>query len=109
MSQSELQSIGYTKAAWVLCALALLLILVFHLLPALFSGMMVYELVHLMKPAIKRRTTDRRKTLIAVAFLAGFVGPILLTPGSPQGPLLGIFITGPLGALAGAVLGLIIG
>ena len=44
-----------------------------------------------------------------LAFLAGFVGPILLTPDSPQGPLLGIFITGPLGAVAGAVLGLIIG
>jgi uncharacterized membrane protein YeaQ/YmgE (transglycosylase-associated protein family) len=44
-----------------------------------------------------------------VAFLAGFVGPILLTPNSPQGPMLGIFITGPLGALAGAILGIIIG
>src|SRR5947199_396451 len=30
-------------------------------------------------------------------FLAGFVGPIYLTPQSDQGPLLGIFITGPLG------------
>src|SRR5262245_14314455 len=27
-----------------------------------------------------------------LGFLAGFVGPILLTPDSPQGPLLGIFI-----------------
>jgi predicted PurR-regulated permease PerM len=62
-----------TKAAWALSALGLLLILVFHLLPALFAGMMVYELVHLMKPAVKRRTTDRRKTLIAVAVLAGLV------------------------------------
>jgi len=44
-----------------------------------------------------------------VSFLAGFVGPILLQPDSPQGPLLGIFITGPLGAVAGAVVGLVIG
>jgi hypothetical protein len=44
-----------------------------------------------------------------VAFLAGFAGPILLTPDSPQGPLLGIFVTGPLGFLAGAVAGLAIG
>ncbi len=38
-----------------------------------------------------------------------FVGPIVLSPDSPQGPLLGIFVTGPLGALAGAILGAIIG
>jgi hypothetical protein len=44
-----------------------------------------------------------------ICFLVGFVGPIILYPHSPQGPLLGIFFTGPLGALAGAVVGAIIG
>jgi hypothetical protein len=44
-----------------------------------------------------------------VAFLVGFVGPIVLRPDLPQGPLLGIFCTGPLGALAGAILGAILG
>jgi hypothetical protein len=44
-----------------------------------------------------------------VSFLAGFVGPMLLRPDAPQGPLLGIFFTGPLGAVAGAVVGLLIG
>ena len=44
-----------------------------------------------------------------ISFLAGFAGPILLTPDSPQGPLLGIFVTGPLGFLAGAVLGALVG
>jgi uncharacterized membrane protein YeaQ/YmgE (transglycosylase-associated protein family) len=43
------------------------------------------------------------------SFLAGFAAPIILDPKSPQGPLLGIFFTGPLGALAGAVVGTIIG
>jgi len=38
-----------------------------------------------------------------VGFAAGFFGPILLTPGANQGPLLGIFITGPLGFVLGAV------
>jgi hypothetical protein len=38
---------------------------------------------------------------------AGFFGPILLNPEANQGPLLGIFITGPGGAIAGAVLGFI--
>jgi hypothetical protein len=44
-----------------------------------------------------------------VSFLLGFVGPILLKPDSPQGPLLGFFVTGPLGAAAGAVCGVAIG
>jgi hypothetical protein len=44
-----------------------------------------------------------------ISFLSGFVGPIILYPNSPQGPLLGIFFTGPLGAIVGAVAGAIIG
>lgn len=44
-----------------------------------------------------------------IAFLAGFVGPIVLRPDLPQGPMLGIFCTGPLGTLAGALLGAFIG
>jgi hypothetical protein len=43
------------------------------------------------------------------SFLVGFAGPILAHPDSPQGPLLGIFITGPLGTVAGAVLGALVG
>ena len=39
----------------------------------------------------------------AIAFVAGFFGPILLMPGANQGPLLGIFITGPLGFLLGGI------
>jgi hypothetical protein len=44
-----------------------------------------------------------------VGFLIGFVGPILFSPNSPQGPLLGVLITGPFGAVAGAAIGAIIG
>ena len=40
-----------------------------------------------------------------VGFIAGFVGPILLRPDANQGPLLGIFITGPLGFVVGAAAG----
>jgi hypothetical protein len=39
----------------------------------------------------------------AGAFAAGFFGPILLTPTANQGPLLGLFITGPLGFILGAL------
>src|SRR6516164_4798852 len=40
-----------------------------------------------------------------VGFLSGFIGPIVLAPGANQGPMLGIFITGPGGAVLGAILG----
>jgi len=42
-----------------------------------------------------------------IGFSAGFFGPILFTPGANQGPLLGIFITGPLGFILGGVGGAI--
>ena len=45
----------------------------------------------------------------SISFLGGFVGPIVVRPDLPQGPLLGIFITGPLGTTAGLVIGLVIG
>jgi hypothetical protein len=38
-------------------------------------------------------------------FLSGFIGPMMLAPDANQGPLLGILITGPTGALLGSVLG----
>ena len=45
----------------------------------------------------------------AVGFSLGFFGPMLFAPGANQGPLLGIFITGPLGFASGLVWGLIVG
>jgi MFS family permease len=41
----------------------------------------------------------------AAGFCAGFFGPIALNPDANQGPLVGIFITGPGGAILGAVVG----
>jgi hypothetical protein len=45
----------------------------------------------------------------AIGFCAGFVGPMVFAPDANQGPLLGIFITGPLGALIGAIGGFVQG
>lgn len=42
-----------------------------------------------------------------VGFLGGFFGPLIFSPESNQGPMLGIFITGPLGVLLGAIAGAI--
>lgn len=41
----------------------------------------------------------------ALTFALGFLGPIALAPDANQGPLLGIFITGPLGLVLGLLLG----
>jgi hypothetical protein len=43
----------------------------------------------------------------AVGFSAGFFGPMIFVPGANQGPLLGIFITGPLGLMFGGAGGAI--
>lgn len=42
-----------------------------------------------------------------IGFTGGFFGPIIFTPEANQGPLLGIFITGPAGFLLGGVAGFI--
>jgi hypothetical protein len=44
-----------------------------------------------------------------IGFVGGFFGPIIFAPDANQGPLLGIFITGPLGAVLGFILGCIYG
>lgn len=43
-----------------------------------------------------------------IGFIGGFVGPIVFTPEANQGPLLGIFITGPLGFVLGLIVGLVL-
>jgi Na+/H+ antiporter NhaA len=40
-----------------------------------------------------------------IGFAAGFFGPMVFAPTSNQGPLLGIFITGPLGFILGTASG----
>jgi hypothetical protein len=43
-----------------------------------------------------------------IGFAGGFFGPMIFAPGANQGPMLGIFITGPLGFLAGAIVGAVL-
>ena len=45
----------------------------------------------------------------SIGFIGGFLGPIILRPDSPQGPLLGIFFTGPIGFCIGLVGGIVYG
>jgi hypothetical protein len=45
-------------------------------------------------------------TLIGgICFSVGFIGPLYIGSESPQGPLFGIFISGPAGALLGCAIG----
>lgn len=42
-----------------------------------------------------------------IGFSAGFFGPMILAPEANQGPMLGIFITGPAGVVIGGIAGFI--
>jgi hypothetical protein len=42
-------------------------------------------------------------------FSLGFFGPMIFAPNANQGPMLGIFVTGPAGFIIGAVLGFVVG
>lgn len=44
-----------------------------------------------------------------VGFIGGFFGPMILALDANQGPLLGIFITGPLGFILGGIGGAVVG
>lgn len=61
------------QASWILAALALILVLQLHLLPALLAGLLVYELVHLTAPLLESRLSGLRAKQGAVIFLAAIV------------------------------------
>lgn len=54
---------------------------------------------------IMRRAVRPALILGGIGFAAGFFGPIIFAPEANQGPLLGIFITGPLGFVLGLIYG----
>jgi hypothetical protein len=54
---------------------------------------------------ILREAVRPAMLLGGIGFALGFFGPMIFVPGANQGPMLGIFITGP----GGFVLGLIVG
>lgn len=54
-----------------------------------------------------RRALGPAVKLGGIGFAAGFFGPMILNPGANQGPLLGIFITGPAGFVIGLLYGVV--
>ncbi|MFZ6672718.1 AI-2E family transporter [Undibacterium sp. Xuan67W] len=57
-------------ASYTLAVLALLLVLKAGLLAALFSGLLVYSLIHLLAPTIEKKFSGQRARMIAVIFLS---------------------------------------
>lgn len=66
---TETLSMKFDIASWILIGVAMLLVLVFHLLPALLAGLLVYQLIHILTPHIERKFPGPRAKLIAIALL----------------------------------------
>jgi predicted PurR-regulated permease PerM len=64
---------GPVIASYLLTGIALLLILYKGLLAALFSGLLVFALVHLMAPVLGRKFSGERQRMIAVAVLSSLI------------------------------------
>jgi predicted PurR-regulated permease PerM len=65
-------------AAWLIAAVLLVLVLRLHLLSALFAGLLVYELVHILVPGLHLgRVAGKRAKLMAVALLAAVIVALL--------------------------------
>lgn len=59
--------------SYVLAAVALLVVLQAGLLAALFSGLLVYSLVHVVTPALGKNIGDQRGRMVAVAIIGALV------------------------------------
>jgi predicted PurR-regulated permease PerM len=65
-------------ASYLLAAVALLLVIEVHLLSALLSGLLVYELVQAMTPLLGRRISGDRARVVVVAVLGAIVVGLLI-------------------------------
>ena len=66
---------------------------------ALVTGSFVWHASASLSPGLARSVAVVSLVLGSIGFVGGFFGPIVFMPEANQGPLLGIFITGPLGFL----------
>lgn len=69
-------------ASWVLIGIGMILVLIFHLLPALLGGLLVYELIRILTPYIERKFPGPRAKLIAIALLTIITVSILSMAGA---------------------------
>lgn len=66
-----------TIASYLLAVVALLVVLMKGLLAALFSGLLVYSLVHVLAPYLGKNLSDQRARMIAVAILGTLIVLVL--------------------------------
>ncbi|MFD2270248.1 hypothetical protein ACFS07_01695 [Undibacterium arcticum] len=66
----NIRSAAVDIASYILTGLALMMVLHLNLLAALFSGLLVYSLVHLMTPALGKNISSDRARMIVVAALS---------------------------------------
>ncbi|RZI44602.1 AI-2E family transporter [Herbaspirillum sp. HC18] len=67
-----------TIASYLLAAAALFIVLYKGLLASLFSGLLVYSLVHVLAPVLGKNISDQRARMIAVAFLGALIVFLLM-------------------------------
>lgn len=95
-----LSFVSFTGARWIPMTIALAV--------ALAAGGSVWRKMGAAPDTLVERMTSGAMTLGAIGFVAGFFGPLIFSPESNQGPMLGLFITGPLGVVFGAVGGAVV-
>lgn len=74
---SDIRPTAAEIAAWLIATTALIFILIFHLLPALLAGLLVFELVHVISPWFARHLPGQRSKFFAVGLLSFLVITIL--------------------------------
>ena len=68
---------GLDIASYILAAIALLVVLERNLLAALFSGLVVFSVVHVLTPVLERKISGQRARVVAVACLAAVTVALL--------------------------------
>ncbi len=72
------RQLRYDAAAWIAVSVLLVLVLRLHLLSALFAGLLVHELVHILVPGLHLgRVAGKRAKLMAVALLTTAIVALL--------------------------------
>ncbi len=81
-NNADMNCSKYDVASWILMGIAMILVLIFHLLPALLGGLLVYELIRILTPYIERKLPGTRAKLIAIALLTFVIVSLLSLAGA---------------------------
>ncbi|MEN6620960.1 MAG: hypothetical protein ABFD50_05390, partial [Smithella sp.] len=70
MEEKINRNLRFDIAAWILAGITLIAVLKLKLLPGLFIGFLVYELVHLIAPLLETKLSTNKAKMTAVAILS---------------------------------------